>query len=84
MNSCVEMFKRNLRGNKMSNVVIKSNSSSIGVLGFCLYIFGIIIAKGFWQTVCAVVFFPYSFYLAIETIAKYFSLIWVIEFNKGY
>lgn len=60
----------------MSNLVIKSNSNSIcGFLGFCLYIFGIIIAKGFWQTVGAVVFFPYSFYLALETIAKYFTLI---------
>ncbi len=30
------------------------------------WISGVVVAKGFWSTAIAVLFFPYSFYLAVE------------------
>jgi len=35
-------------------------------LGGVLWIVGIIIAKGFWQTFFSVLIFPYAWYIAIK------------------
>lgn len=37
-----------------------------------MWVAGIAIAKGFWSTFFAIFFFPYSWYLVIEKILKFY------------
>lgn len=34
------------------------------------WLMGIVIAKGFWATTAAIIFFPYAWYLTIEKIMQ--------------
>lgn len=42
------------------------------LIGFAIYITGIVIAKGFWLTTFAVFIPPYSWYLFIERLVEKF------------
>lgn len=44
-------------------------------LSFCMWVFGIVLAKGFWSTFFAVIFPLWAWYLAIEFLAhKYMGV----------
>lgn len=38
----------------------------VGLISLLLYIHGWILAQGFWETLFAIVVFPYSYYLVLE------------------
>lgn len=39
------------------------------------WVFGAVLAKGFWSTFFAIFFFPWSWYLVIEKIALHFGVL---------
>jgi hypothetical protein len=39
-----------------------------------IWVYGIVLAQGFWLTTLSCVFPPYAFYLVVEKIAKHFGL----------
>jgi len=43
----------------------------LGVFAVMAWLAGIVIAKGFWSTVIAIVVFPYGWYLAVEKVMIY-------------
>ena len=40
-----------------------------------VWIFGLILAKGFWSTFFAIIIPPWAWYLVVEYAVKYFGLI---------
>lgn len=40
-----------------------------------LWIFGVVVAKGFWSSFFAITLFPYAWYLAVEHLLKYWGVI---------
>jgi hypothetical protein len=44
------------------------------IISFAIYIMGIILAKGFWWTTLAIVFFPYSWYVALKHLLAHFGV----------
>ena len=46
----------------------------LGFVFFCIWIAGIVIAKGFWSTFFAVLVPFWSYYLVIERIIIYFGV----------
>jgi hypothetical protein len=52
-----------------------AKTRSIGsALLIILYVYGLVIVKGFWAMAVAIIVPIYSWYLAIEQLAKYFGL----------
>jgi uncharacterized membrane protein len=50
---------------------MSSDVSSIGSTFLALvYIAGLVISKGFWNTLIAAIVFPYSWYIAVEHFLK--------------
>lgn len=49
--------------------------SFASLIAFAIYITGIVIAKGFWWTLGAIVVPPIAWYFAIEHFARMFNLI---------
>lgn len=46
-----------------------------GLLMIGLWIFGVIVAKGFWSTFFSITLFPYAWYLAVEHLLKFWGVI---------
>lgn len=42
---------------------------------FSMWIFGAVLAKGFWSTFMSIFFFPWGFYLVVEKLALHFGLL---------
>jgi hypothetical protein len=40
-----------------------------------LWVTGIVLAKGFWSTLAAIILAPYSFYLVIERVISVYGLL---------
>lgn len=40
-----------------------------------LWLFGVVVAKGFWSTFFAVTVFPYAWYLAVEHLLTFWGVI---------
>lgn len=54
-------------------IVVKHRG--LGLLGFIFWIFGLVVAKGFWSTFFAFIFFPYSYYLGIVHLCKVYGIL---------
>lgn len=51
-------------------------SSTLFVIWFLImWIFGAVLAKGFWSTFFSIFFFPWGFYLVVEKIALHFGVL---------
>jgi hypothetical protein len=47
----------------------------IGLIILIAWMFGIVLAKGFWSTLVSIIFFPWGLYLTVEHFAWFFGLI---------
>jgi len=45
----------------------------ISAIAIAAWIFGLVLAKGFWSTLIALTIFPWSWYLVAEYLIKRFS-----------
>lgn len=51
-------------------------SGALFVIWFLMmWVFGAILAKGFWSTLISIFFFPWGFYLVVEKLALHFGVL---------
>lgn len=60
----------------MSNIIVedRTRTTFAGVFFFAVWVVGLVIAQGFWQTLFAIIPF-YGWYLVVEKLLLHFGMI---------